>query len=490
MKLHSLSIPYRAVESLTRLAWILVFATFGSQQAFGPSVAVVVVALGLVVALAYQVAYVRRFDYELTEDTFDVSSGVVSLRTREIPYGRVQNVDLSRNPVQRLLGLTEVRVETAGGGDTEAQLRFVGAAEAERLQREFGRLKRGESADDGATAATAEQLYEVTTTELALLGVVGLDFRLLSVGLAVLPLFVPSVSEAFPVASLLSVAPLILVGLVVVSLAVSSVVAVTNYYGFRLWRSDDELRYERGLLQQYTGTIPLDKVQSIAITESVLARWLGYASLEVQTAGYGPGDQSGSQSAVPLAERSRVLSLARRVEPFGPVEFQRPPKRARQRYVVRYTLVVAALVAVAYGVEQVAVLRSPVPWPAPALLWLAVPPAAHLKWTNLGVALTDDHVLAREGFWSRSTTVVPYYRVQTLVQRETVFQRRRTLATLVVDTAGSAGFGGSDARVVDVDADVASDLREELDDRLQAAMSSSRAARRERAGRRDVLAGD
>jgi putative membrane protein len=492
MKLDPLSVPYRAVSALTRLAWILVFATFGSQQAFGLQVAGVVLSVGLIGALAYQFAYVRRFDYELTEDTFDIESGVLSRRTREIPYGRVQNVDLSQNPVQRALGLTEVRVETAGGGDTEAQLRFVSEAEAQRLQREIGRLKRGEAPTEGDEAPDdfGDELYAISPTELALLGVVQLDLRLLSFVAALVPLFVPSVSEMFPIYSLFTVAPFLLAGLVAVSLAVSSVRGIANYYAFRLWRSEDELRYERGLFQRYTGTIPLDKVQSVAVTESVIARRLGYASLEVQTAGYAPGDQQGSQSAVPIAERDRVVSLAREIEPFSDLSFERPPKRARQRYLVRYAIVVGLVVALAYGVAQFAPFELPFPWFALALLGLVVPPAAHLKWKNLGVALADDHVVTRAGFWTRSTKVVPYYRVQTLVQRETIFQRRRHLATLVVDTAGSSGLAGTDAAAIDVDADRASDLREELDDRLQDALTASRFARREKRQRREALAGD
>lgn len=481
MKLHSLSVPYRAASSVTRLAWVLVFASLGSQQAgFGLEIAVAIVVAGLAVAFAYQLAFVRRFEYELTDDTFDLSSGVLSRRTREIPYRRVQNVDVSRDPVQRALGLAEVRVETAGGGDTEAILRFVGDAEADRLQREIGRRKRG---DDPSTAErprdeASHELYAVSPTELALLGLVKVDLRILSGATVLLPLLLPSVSETFPLVSLFAIAPLLLVGVVGIALVASSVVAITSYYGFRLWRVDDELRYERGLLQQYSGTIPLDKVQALTLTENVVSRRIGYASLEVETAGYGPGDQAGSQSAVPLADRERALALARKVEPFGEVSFDRPPKRARLRYAVRYGLVVLVLVAAGFLVSRLAVVQVAVPWFAPIVLLPLAPVAAHLKWRHLGYALTEDHVVTREGFWTRTTTVVPYYRVQTLVERATVFQRRRRLATLIVDTAGLQGFRGRDARAIDIDAGRATALREELDRRFRTSLARTRRLRR------------
>jgi putative membrane protein len=493
MKLHPLSVVYRTGTAVSRFAWVLVIGAFSTSQfdGFGTGAAVLLAAAVLAV-LAYQVAYVRRFDYELTPDTFDLQSGVVSRRTREIPYRRVQNVDVSRNVLQRALGIAELRIETAGGGETEAQLRYVSDDEADRIQREVGRLKRGVAEDEtDPQPETADELFAITARELLLLGVVRVDLRLLSFVTVLLPIVLPSVSETLPLLDLFRAAPVVLGGLVAVALLVSSATAVANYYGFELHRGADELRYRRGLLQEYSGTIPLDKVQSVSVTENALARRLGYASLEVETAGYAPGgDGNGSQSAVPLARRERVFDLARSVEGFGDVSFQRPPRRARTRYAVRYSLVVAFLTAVSVGVVRVAAISPPVPALSPLALLVAVPIAAHLKWANLGYALAENHFVAREGFWTRTTRVVPYYRVQTLVESATVFQRRRDLATLVVDTAGSQGFGTNDARALDIDAERASELRRELDGRFQSALAETRAGTRaRRRGRRPDVRG-
>ena len=478
MKLHPLSVVYRTGASVTRLAWIVVVGAVSSSQfeRFGTAVGGLLAAVVLA-AFAYQVVYVRRFDYRPTANTFDLRSGVVSRRTREIPYRRVQNVDVSRNVLQRALGIAELRVETAGGGETEIRLRYVSHAEAERLQQQIGRRKRGTDEDADATteSAAAEQLFAITPTELLLLGLVRVDLRLLSFATVLVPAIVPSVSNRFPLVDLLRAAPVLLVGIVLLALVVSSFRAVTGYYGFELGRDETELRYRRGLVQEYSGTIPLDKVQSVVVSESALARLLGYASLSVETAGYAPGvDGTGAQSAVPIADRDRVFRLAREVEAFGDPEFERPPKRARTRYAVRYSLAVAVLAGV--GVVAARLLPFPVPVPgyAPLALLLLAPVAAHLKWAQIGFALGDDHVIAREGFWTRQTRVVPYYRVQTLVESATVFQRRRNLATLVVDTAGAQGLGATDARALDIDADRADELRHELESRFETALTAAR----------------
>ena len=477
MKLDPLSIPFRAGESVVRLAWILVFILIGSPAFGGASGFGLLVVLWFVIALAYQLVYYQRFEYELTADTLDIASGVVSRRNREIPVGRVQNVDISRNVVQRALGIAQINLETAGGSSTEASLRYVSFEEAKRLQSELGRLKRGDTVEEGADPEPERELFVVTQKELVLLGIVGIDLRLLSLVTVLLPIISPSLRDRFadPLVGLAVTAPLAAAGIVAVAALISGVLALANYYGFRLARQNDELLYERGLLQRFSGAIPLEKVQTLTVSENFIARRLGYGSLAVETAGYAPGD-AGSQSAVPLADRRRVFDLARSIEPFDEIDFERPPKRARERYVVRYVALALVAIAAAFAADRYTGLTFA--WYVTlALLPLAVL-GAHLKWLNLGYEVQSDYVVLREGFWTRTTTVVPYYRVQTVLDSQTVFQRRRHLASVVVDTAGSGGLTNRQPRALDIDAERAAELRETVADRLQTSVARRRSDRR------------
>ncbi|MEA5387180.1 PH domain-containing protein [Haloarculaceae archaeon H-GB11] len=87
--------------------------------------------------------------------------------------------------------------------------------------------------------------------------------------------------------------------------------------------------------------------------------------------------------------------------------------------------------------------------------------AARATWQNRGRALGEDHVFTRNGFWRRRTQLVPYYRVQTVIEKRSFFQRRWDLSTVVVDTAGSRSLLGDDASAVDVDADDAREFARE-----------------------------
>ncbi|MGB9965804.1 PH domain-containing protein [Halobacterium hubeiense] len=477
MKLHPLSIPVRVVSRAVGIVWAFVFAGFAFAGGDALLLSgVVVLAVVVLAALAgYEVAYYRRFDYELTDESLDIYSGVFSRREREIPLRRVQNVDVTRSFVARLLGIAEVDVETAGGGGTEANLRFVGREEADRLQEAIrerrAALQREEPEEAEETAAEAapaggETLFELSDRDLLLYGALSFDPRLASGVVALATFLAPTFGDRISLSGLGVAA---VVGLAVVAAlalwAVSAVARVVQFYGFRLRRVGDDLRYERGLLSRRDGTIPLSKLQTVAVEENVLMRRFGFASLAVETAGYAPGSQpsGGSEAAIPIAPREDVLSLARTLEPFHDFELERPPERARKRYVRRYLLAGLAVVAGGFLVDQ---FLTSVPWYAAGVLLLPAWPAARLTHRHRGYELGPDHVVTRAGFWNRSTRVVPYRRVQTVIRRQTVFQRRWRLATVVFDTAGSRSISAGDAAALDRDEEDADGIAGDVRDRV------------------------
>ena len=509
-KLHPASVAVRSLSRSLNLGFLFfLIGVFASPGGAGTNLFSVVgmVLVGVVLAVIYEVAYYERFRYELTPDTFEVTSGVFSRRNRELPLRRVQNVDVRQNVIQRALGIAALHVESAGGGQTEITLRFIAEPEATRLQRT---LRRGTPAtgssnpvsDSGFAEADrldsddsswvdrpageertrpdtppepeTERLFEIDRRELAILSVFTID-----PGASLLATIALSFASGLDPTALVPVEALeadlpgtglivlgwILLLFLLVAWFLSALLTFNRYYGFRLTRVGDELYYERGLLQRYSGSIPLEKVQTVTITESVPYRWFGYAALAVETAGYAPGQAGsrGSESAVPLASRERAIELARDVEPFEEEPLRPIPKRARERYVIRYTLLVAIVTAMAAVVAAYTALDR---WYLLAVFLLAVPVAAHLKWRSRAYRATEGYFLARTGFWRRTTKVVPYYRIQTVIETATIFQRRRHLATLTADTASSASLLGRTAAAIDADARRASELSERLESEL------------------------
>ena len=61
---------------------------------------------------------VATWGYAEREEDFLVRHGLLTRRLSIVPYGRIQLIDLSAGPIERMFGLTTVQVRTAALGST------------------------------------------------------------------------------------------------------------------------------------------------------------------------------------------------------------------------------------------------------------------------------------------------------------------------------------------------------------------------------------
>lgn len=75
-----------------------------------------------------------HWTYRMGTDALEVHSGVAIRTHSVIPYFRVQHVDTSQGPIERRLGLSNLRVRTASAA-THASLPGLSASDAEEIRR-------------------------------------------------------------------------------------------------------------------------------------------------------------------------------------------------------------------------------------------------------------------------------------------------------------------------------------------------------------------
>jgi uncharacterized membrane protein YdbT with pleckstrin-like domain len=54
--------------------------------------------------------------YLVTDRSLRVREGVISIREMTVNFANIQNISISQGPLQRILGISDLRVDTAGGG--------------------------------------------------------------------------------------------------------------------------------------------------------------------------------------------------------------------------------------------------------------------------------------------------------------------------------------------------------------------------------------
>ena len=82
--------------------------------------------LPLVVGLRLLALAILRLDFEkrwylVTDRSLRVREGILTVREMTVTFANIQNISVSQGPLQRLLGIADLRVDTAGGGGARGE---------------------------------------------------------------------------------------------------------------------------------------------------------------------------------------------------------------------------------------------------------------------------------------------------------------------------------------------------------------------------------
>ena len=491
-RLHPLTMLLRVAASLPAL-FLLLIPTFTnpSSQNF---LSLGMMVLYGVLALPAIVLQYLRFSYRITPKQIVIQQGVFNRQNRSIPIERVQNIQIERNLLARLVGIAKVKIETAGSSGTEGTLEYVGLDQAHEIRRLIRSIQRGqagaESADESApdAEASAEPDFTVPSETLYTLSFPGVlqsgafRFSLLYIALifSVLQFFDPDVIlnwflvsrgtiEGYTETALQHPAIAVVMTVVVAAFFgwISGILIHLNrYYGFELWLEEGKLRKRHGLFTVSEGTIPLEKVQTLILKTNPVMRAFGFFELEVQTVGINV-DEQGHRVIAPFAKRERILELAQQVRAFDlPDTFASVSPLTIRRTFVRFTVVLtaaASLGAYFWPASWLHPMGVALPWWSFVLVPLIVAYAV-LRYRNHGYQVQEDGFYVRRGVFSHYVWVIPTEKNHVVYTTATIFQRRLGLKTLFVDTAGAASFAYPD--VIDVPADEADDRLGDLYDRF------------------------
>jgi putative membrane protein len=426
LHLHPVAAVAEAFGGLRDLAVPLVIGVVAGGRGSSLS-AIGLGVLGVAAAAVLGIARWRSTRYAVDDRALYFRAGIFSPDETVVPLDRIQSVDTVAGPIQRVFGVTGLQVQTAGGGeDAEVVLSALSAAAARELRAALrhpdtgassaGRRLRG--AGLLATALTAPQVGVV-------LPVVGGLFGALQNGLAG-----ESVAVVRSVNSVHEVV-LVVLGLLACAWALSTLGAIVAFAGFEVHPVEGRLRIRRGLLQRRAVSVPVNRIDGVQIVESLLRRPFGLVTLRLEITSLG-GSETAERTLFPLLRRDEVEAFLEDFVPdlAGALALQeRPPRRARRRFLTRPLLAAAAAGAAL-------VVALPAAWPAAPVL-LAVAAVAGLDaYAAAGVRIDATRVVVRGRHGAaRVTLIARRRRVQRLVVSRSPLQRRAGLASFSVTVA-------------------------------------------------------
>jgi putative membrane protein len=450
------------------------------------------VLVGMYALLVFPWSIIRymRFRYRIAPEEIAIRSGVFTVRKRNIPVDRIQNVEVEQGILQRLTGTAQVSIFTAGSTAAEGVLDVVALGEAHRVRdsiREFQSALAGEIALPVEVTMPVEELtppeapvdaplFEMTMRRVILSGVFRFSLLYIALFFSFVQYVEPNpevmidwlIGGRFEVlATAASESPIIaFLSTIIVAgfFAWLSGIAVNlnKYYGFSLRAEGDKLHHKQGLLSRYTGTIPLRKVQAFIIRTNPLMKRFGWYRLEVQTMGFDVKER-GHKVAVPFGTMEEVLRAANRIQSG----LRRPdPKGIREPEIQPVSTLTIRRAFIRYSVALAVFVGGLWYFWSPGIWLLTLIPlallGAVLRYRHMGWGEDERWLYVRRGVIKQHLWLLPLERTQVLYRSASFFQRRLGLASLYIDAAGASSMRPAEA------VDLPEDLAREVIDRAYA----------------------
>ncbi|MGW3996561.1 PH domain-containing protein [Amycolatopsis sp. NPDC004772] len=417
----------------------------GTPVAIGTRSLWLLPAAALLVGGGVLLEYVRwRYTrFRCTAERLEIEFRFAVHTRKSLPRERIRTADLTAGPLHRAFGVATLSIGT--GRQERITLSPLAKADAEALRTEL--LHRAPSTRDGPLATLdprwiryAPVSFVAPTLGLAAFGSLFKVADWFGAGGGLLRWLLDLFGD-LP----LAVSILLLLVLAMVVGVIGAVGLFTEmWWHYRLDREPGgTLRVRRGLFTTRTITVEERRLRGVELVEPLGARLAGAARVDAIATGMErDDDKTESKTLLPAAPRADAHRVAARVlgDRVDAVELVPHPLAARGRR-LRWALLTAltpVLVLLLLG----ALLTDVLLVLGVALAVVALPVAVLLAldaYRGLGHGLRGRYLVTRAGTVRRSTAVLTRDGVIGWTVKQSVFQRRRGLATFTATTAAGSG---------------------------------------------------
>ena len=448
-----LVIYIKLLYKLFKATWVLVII-FIQQFSKLPETATPWIFVGILGFLIFFFirAYLiyKNFLFKVDDDHFVLKEGILKKKNTSISFDRIQNINFKQNIVQQLINVYEVSIETAGSKSTEIAIKALTLKKAEALKIALSQTIKTKI--DNKEIEQPKPLLKIGFLELLKVSLTENHLQNLLVFLALVFGVFQQLSDVFKgvgkeadfnnyfdisqealynsvVIVMMLVAILLIIGVV------SSFVRVLLFhFNLTLFIKNKSFEITQGLLTKKSIILSKEKVQSITVSTNPIKKWLGISFVTFKQAVSGKVKKQQNKLiriiGCKTAQIKTIKELLYTDESIDNQIAYLPNKYYLLRMYFRSVLGLVVINTIIFFF-----LEEPIWfWVDLVLIPLTIL-LIHLKYKKAFYKFDDELLLVGKGRVETHLTYLPLFKVQNIKMKQTIFQQRRNVVNLVLQTA-------------------------------------------------------
>ncbi len=409
------------------------------------------VCLVLVLLISAVLKYIN-FKFHLSQDDFYLASGIINKNVTVIPKSKIQNVYIKENFLQQLIQVVSLKIETAGDTISEIEINALDKPTALLLKKELYNKAHVQYEETIPKEKTEKHnvFFKVTAKRLLLEGLSQNHFK----SFLLIILFIFGLYNEFK--EFLEVLELekqlngfinlekndflnhvitnviIVIGVIFLSFLFSVVKTFIVNFNLEVVENSKAIEINKGLFNKLSLSLTPSRIQNLVITTNRVKQYLGLHSLAVKQAMSSAKQQRNFQIVALEKEQLSVL-LSKLLPNYireGNIEKPQP-----------YFMLISALKIVVFSVllNSLAVFLF-----GNVMLWINIiyMPLAILyvyyAYKKAYYIISQNFITVGSGVVDTVTNIIETHKIQGVILKQTVFQQRRNIASVVIITASKA----------------------------------------------------
>lgn len=414
--------------------------------------------LGVAVLLIFLLvrAYLifKNFKFKVENKHFVLQKGIIKKTNTSIPFDRIQNINFKQNIIQQIINVHEVNVETAGSSKAEISIKALSFKDAKDLKNIVTVVSDKESLKvEQVEKEQDKPLLKIGFLSLLKVSLTENHLQSLLLLFALLVGFFQQVDDLFKGlgkkeelsnfisnnASALKTSVFLIVGLLVflsIVAVLSSIVRVVfKHFNLTVFIKNDALEVYQGLTTKKSVILKKSKIQHITISTNPIKRKLGISFITFKQAISGKVNKKQKDKIIRIVgckekQVTEVKSLLSFNKELQDISFQNSNIYLKYRNYIRSLFFFIPLnVLFFFEIEE---------YNAFWINLIIIPiylVAVHFFYKKRIFKFSKDVLLIGTGILETHKTYLPFFKVQNIKMKQTIFQERKNVADLVFQTA-------------------------------------------------------
>lgn len=402
----------------------------------------------LSITVLYEILAWYKNTYEIKENIITVNKGVFEKKTKEIPFSKIQTINICEELKYRIFSLVLLKVDTGNSSLEETEISFViKKSEAEKFKYTISQFK---NKDDNEKSQERVNLEEIDKSNIKEIKVSNRELLLLSLtsGNVLAGMFfifavynfvnkyLKKFSSEFteeiknsikgihieemPITKIVCMIVLILMIYLVFSLIVSIISNFIKFYDFSIERHKKDLIIKYGILNKKNYVMPVEKISALYVKQNIIKQLLGLQELHIESIGY--GNENGETSMLyPITNELKKQEIIKELLP----EFQfseniiKSPRRALRRFIISNLIcpiIICCILTLKFKYGYFSVF---------GLLIFVL--KGYLEYINSGIGINSKLICLSNNSFHKTITIIPRNKIQSVVIKTNYFQRRNQI---------------------------------------------------------------